>query len=194
MPLGFKTINKGEIAFGFFNIETDLLLLDRFFLFAPEFCGYIGELADHQGSWPVDRHWDTDFIQDPMEVGDLMGAIHGIRYIGFIGEVYRRYPFPRDPEDFRQNPEGWRTREEIESILQSYAQKTLLPVHANPAAGRVQIGGFDLDLEVFQELVRYVWLGGYPRWRGMVRPPYVMEMKQRIEAGSNLLFRGLRLS
>lgn len=32
MPLGFPSINKGTIAFGFFNIDTDLLILEHYFL------------------------------------------------------------------------------------------------------------------------------------------------------------------
>jgi hypothetical protein len=29
MPLAFESINHGTIAFGFFNIESDMLLLDK---------------------------------------------------------------------------------------------------------------------------------------------------------------------
>ena len=29
MPLAFESLSHGTIAFGFFNIESDLLLLDR---------------------------------------------------------------------------------------------------------------------------------------------------------------------
>ncbi len=194
MPLGFQTLNRGEIAFGFFNIESDLLLMDRYFLFAPEFCEYVGLLAEHQGLWPMETQWAADFIRDPVQVGDLMGAIHGIRYLGFIGEVYRRYPFPRDPDAFRQNPEGYRTREEITAILRRYATRTDLPFSADPESNLVRIGEFDFDRAVFLELVRYVWLGGYPRWRDMFRPHCVTEMKQRIEKGGSPLFKGLTLT
>jgi hypothetical protein len=34
MPLAFESLSHGTIAFGFFNIESDMLLLDRYFLFA----------------------------------------------------------------------------------------------------------------------------------------------------------------
>ena len=34
MPLAFKSLSHETIAFGFFNIESDMLILDRYFLFA----------------------------------------------------------------------------------------------------------------------------------------------------------------
>ena len=34
MPLAFESLSHGTIAFGFFNIESDMLILDRYFLFA----------------------------------------------------------------------------------------------------------------------------------------------------------------
>jgi hypothetical protein len=32
MPLAFDTLSHGKIAFGFFNIESDMLLLEQYFL------------------------------------------------------------------------------------------------------------------------------------------------------------------
>ena len=37
MPLEFESISHGKIAFGFFNIETDMILLNHYFLFATGF-------------------------------------------------------------------------------------------------------------------------------------------------------------
>ncbi|MGD2186296.1 MAG: hypothetical protein PVI71_09215 [Desulfobacterales bacterium] len=31
MPLAFESLSHGSIAFGFFNIETDMLLLENYF-------------------------------------------------------------------------------------------------------------------------------------------------------------------
>ncbi len=31
MPLSFRSENHGNIAFGFFNIESDMLLLENYF-------------------------------------------------------------------------------------------------------------------------------------------------------------------
>jgi len=41
--------------------------------------------------------------------------------------------------------------------------------------------------------VRYVWRGGYPRWRDETRPEYVEALKQ-LEESRHWLFAGLRLS
>jgi hypothetical protein len=45
----------------------------------------------------------------------------------------------------------------------------------------------------FQELIKYVWVGGFPRWKDEIRPDYVMAMKKKIEQSNNLLFNDLRL-
>jgi len=37
-----------------------------------------------------------------------------------------------------------------------------------------------LSRKTFQELIKYVWNGGYPRWRDGIRPD-VLEMKTKIE-------------
>jgi len=41
MPLAFDSSSHGKIAFGFFNIETDMLLLENYFIFATQFCSYM---------------------------------------------------------------------------------------------------------------------------------------------------------
>ena len=47
MPLSFESMSHGTIAFGFFNIESDMLLCDRYFFFADDFCVKIGQMAGH---------------------------------------------------------------------------------------------------------------------------------------------------
>ncbi|MCP4627562.1 MAG: hypothetical protein GY850_29210, partial [bacterium] len=49
MPLSFDSLSHGSIAFGFFNIESDMLLCDRYFLFASEFCRYVMDMAEKAG-------------------------------------------------------------------------------------------------------------------------------------------------
>ncbi len=48
MPLAFKSESHGTIAFGFFNIHSDLLLLDHYFMFATDFCETIYELISSE--------------------------------------------------------------------------------------------------------------------------------------------------
>ena len=46
MPLAFESLSHGTIAFGFFNIDSDMLLLDKYFLFGSDFCEHIVAMAE----------------------------------------------------------------------------------------------------------------------------------------------------
>lgn len=188
MPLGFQTKNFGTIAFGFFNIDTDLLLLEHYFFFADDFCEYIKDL-DVRCSEKNEISWQVYDISARNDIGDLMGAIHGVRYTGFIGDVYRRFPFPLREEDFAQKPDGFKNREVILGLLGRYATKTMIRIVLNRADDTVGIGEYFFSKDVFQKLVEYVWLGGYPRWKEGVRPGYVLEMKERVEKSECWIFK-----
>jgi len=186
MPLAFSSQSHGTVAFGFFNIETDLLLLDRVFFFADAFCGAVVALARGAAeaelpAWRIPR---------PEDIGDLHGAIAGAALHGLIGATYRRWPFPRQPEAFKQNPEGVRRQDEVRLMLAPHGPPAALPVRrrrvteAAPAAAgdvfgpdtTVEIGEYRFDGPGFAALVSYVERGGYPRWRDEQRPPYVERM------------------
>lgn len=208
MPLAFNSLSHGQIAFGFFNIETDMLLLDIHFFFADNFCRAVSELAQGpgdmpatvrpmsrraqgQGDIPLTVRLDA-YTLEASRIGNLMGSIHGIDFSGFIGEVYRLYPFPAEEEKFRQQPEGFRNRETIEKIVAKYAKKEAIGITFDPADGFVDLGGYVFERGEFLRLILYVWVGGYPRWRDGIRPGYVMDMKRAIESSSNALFAGLK--
>jgi len=191
MPLSFETLNRGAIAFGFFNIETDMLLLDRHFLFADLFCAEVAALAAGDADAPFRRSWPVFTIRRPEDVGDLMGAIHGVRHTGFIGETYRRWPFPARPEDFKQAPEGHETRGDVEEMVDRFAEREDVPFAGDPEPGRAPIGEFSFSREGFQELVRYVWRGGYPRWRDEIRPAYVLDMRDAVAVSGHWLLRDI---
>jgi hypothetical protein len=57
----------------------------------------------------------------------------------------------------------------------------------------VSISEYLFTKTVFHQLVQYVWVGGYPRWKDGIRPDYVMEMKSSLEKASAGLMRGLVL-
>jgi hypothetical protein len=184
MPLAFDSLSHGRIAFGFFNIETDLLLLNRYFFFASDFCRCLIEAAEltPEGEWS--SVLKGTHLEDE-QVGNLMGAIHGFDFRGFIGEVYRLYPFPEEPEGFKQNPEGYQTRPVLEQVMAKYGQAAAIPFRFIRESNEVAIGQYRFSQENFQELIRYVWLGGYPRWRDGRRPGYVGEMKEAaVRAGA----------
>jgi hypothetical protein len=194
MPLTFKSINRGLIAFGFFNIHTDLLLLDRYFLFTQPFCRNITHLAGRSLVDTYETFWEVYTMDRRKEIGDLMAAIHGVYYRGFIGEIYKRFPFPQKEEAFKQQPDGWRNGSVVAAVLERYAQTTRIPVRLDPLKEAVSAAEFLFSKEVFGSLIDYVWLGGYPRWKGGVRPEYVLHMKKKVEQSSNWLFSDLRLS
>ena len=45
MPLAFESLSHGTIAFGFFNIESDMLLMDQYFFFVDDFCSNVEKIA-----------------------------------------------------------------------------------------------------------------------------------------------------
>ena len=191
MPLAFESLSHGTIAFGFFNIESDMLLCDRCFFFADDFCRLLMEMADAAGRRDYHADWPVHVIADPEKAGDLMGAIHGVRYTGFIGDLYRRFPFPRNPADFKQNPEGYKTREVVAGLIGGYAERQRMRVSVPADGERAALGDYRFSREQFQALVEYVWRGGYPHWRDDIRPPYVLEMQARLMDHRRGIFEGI---
>jgi hypothetical protein len=191
MPLAFESISHGTIAFGFFNIDSDMLLLDRYFFFATEFTKYISSMAESEDDGGSETRWEIYHIAYPEDIGDLMGAIHATRYTGFIGETYRRFPFPVNPDDFKQNPEGYMNRESVEAMIEKYAKACQITVAVDEKVQEISIGAYRFTRAVFHQLLNYVWRGGYPRWKDGVRPDYVTAMKQAAEQSGNSLFSGI---
>ena len=193
MPLAFESLSHGTIAFGFFNIDSDMLLLEKYFVFASEFCQHISEMAANCDQDQFDSSWPIYAIEDRAQIGDLMGAIHGIHYTGFIGEIYRRYPFPEKPEAFKQKPEGYRSQAFVREMISKYAALIQLPAKAHNRALEVDIGEYKFSRKTFQELVAYVWRGGYPLWQNGIRPDYVLDMKAKIDGHCRGLFEKIQL-
>lgn len=189
MPLAFKSLSHGEVAFGFFNIETDMLLLDRHFFFASDFCEAIDTLAASAGDTSATVKVNAAYTLDPASIGNLMGAIHGYNFTGFTGEVYKRFPFPANQDKFHQQPEGNQAREIIEIIIRKYAAAHPITVTSDSRQDKAAIGGYVFDRREFHRLVLYVWVGGYPRWRDGIRPDYVTRMKHAIESSHSTFFR-----
>ena len=180
MPLAFDSLSHGTIAFGFFNIESDMLLCDRYFLFADDFCRYVEDMAENAGEQFYRASWRVQVIEEAEEIGDLMGAIHGVRFTGFLGELYRRFPFPQRPDDFKQNPDGFQTQSLVTEIISKYAQNQAVQVIVDNEKMETEIGIYRFTRNQLQELLKYVWRGGYPRWKNEIRPAYVLEMKNKV--------------
>ena len=191
MPLGFESISHGTIAFGFFNIDSDMLLLENYFLFADKFCSHVVDITEMNGNSVYSKDWSIYHIKDPADVGDLMSAIHGIKYTGFIGELYRKYSFPEKAEEFKQKPEGSNTQNEVIKLIGKYAEPETIPFSIDKKTHNVKIGVFEFSKSVFQELIYYVWRGGLPRWKDEIRPAYVLTMKEKVENCQLDVFKGL---
>ncbi len=173
MPLAFQSLNHGTVAFGFFNIKTDALLLNEYFFFAQEFCSLVSQAAS---STTFEGTLEVYIVKDP---GDLHGAIEGIRYTGLIGEIYKLFPFPKDPKDFKQDPEGYKNRDLVEELMKKFGEKGRIDfkVYENTA----WIGRYAFDGPWFCSLIDYVIAGGYPRWKDGLKPFYVEEMERAVK-------------
>jgi len=186
MPLGFATRSHGTVAFGFFNVQTDLVLLDRYFVFAGDLCGWITQWAGLDGDF--DQLREVCEIATRAEMGNLHAAMAGADLSGFIGAVYRRFPFPERQEDFRQQPDGAERRAAVEPLLQRFARVVLLPVAAQREKGTFNFGELVFDAAGFRALVAYLERGGLPRWADAGPPEYVHLMSAAAHRSSSWLF------
>ena len=173
MPLAFPSRSHKTIAFGFFNIEIDMLLLEQLFFFADEFCRAVPQLFREDEVW-----MDGWRIEVQSSIGSLQGAIAGSDLSGFIGAAYRQFPFPSRAEDFRQNPQGHLNRTIAEKLIQEYGQGEQIRLVRE--ADSIAIGEYVFNQPVFSDLIAYVDRGGYPRWKNETRPPYVREMVEKL--------------
>ncbi|MCK5097866.1 MAG: hypothetical protein KAR45_07160 [Desulfobacteraceae bacterium] len=190
MPLSFKSESHGDIAFGFFNIESDMLLLENYFFFADRFCEWMIQMASKDEAELTTLSYKVHFIDNSDDIGDLMGAIHGVRFTGFIGKTYTMFPFPSDPKGFKQNPEGFNTQKIINEEIDKFSRQTELTVDF-PNGKKIKFGPYLFDIPVFHELIRYVWQGGYPCWKDEKRPQYVLDMRENIMKSHNSFFKGV---
>lgn len=193
MPLEFDTLNHGKIAFGFFNIETDMILLENYFFFAQEFCRHISQSARAPSNETYESSFDIYLVENHRDIGNLMGAIHGVDLRGFLGEVYKLFPFPEEREKFKQNPKGFKTHIQVEKLIQEYGQKATIRLLIPATGNQIDIGDYFFNKNSFQGLIKYVWMGGFPRWKDGIGPDYVLEMKQAIEQSKRPVFNGLSL-
>ena len=191
MPLPFASDSHGSVAFGFFHIESDMLLLERLFFFAGDLCALWQRLAD----WPADQDFQEDLpglvIEDRQRLGDLHGAIAGRDLGGFLGALYGRWPFPESPRDFVQKTQGAASRQTVVDQIRRFAKTLAIPAVAKPGPGLFSLGDYVFSRQGLLALVDYVWRGGMPGWQGGRRPAYVLETARALEHGASPWFAGL---
>mgnify|MGYP001560023807 FL=1 len=56
---------------------------------------------------------------------------------------------------------------------------------------QINIGEYLFGKLSFHELIKYIWMGGFPRWKDNLRPDYVLSMGKVIDQSTNSLFYGL---
>jgi glycogen debranching enzyme len=188
MPLTFNSKSHGSIPIGFFNIESDMILINHYFLFADDFCRWIIEWAT--GGQEISDKKNVYVIHQAERIGDLMGAIHGIRYTGFMGALYKIFPFPEKEEGFRQNPKGDQTRSVVESLVQKYAESEEIPIMISRQDESIRIGEYVFSPKDFHEVIQYVGQGGMPKWAGNQKPGYVSDMLDIVASSNHWLFKG----
>ena len=191
MPIAFNSLSHGKVAFGFFNIESDMLLVEHDFFFSTVFCEHMSRIAQQPEGEPTPTTFPGYTIDNPEDIGDLMGAIHGVRYTGFIGDLYRRFPFPDDPVDFKQNPNGTGSQDLVRTLIIIYARQTEIPFAQDHTGSEIAFSEYRFDRSSFHRLIKYVWNGGYPRWKDGIRPDHVINMKNRISNSRKKLFEGI---
>ena len=174
MPIAFPSISHGQIPIGFFNIETDMLLMDRYFFFSTDFCEWIMVAADTGG---IEQSKKTIYMVEKREmIGNLAGAIHGYEFTGFIGEIYKLFPFPENPAGFKQKPYGNHNRSIVEKTIQPFAQQKDILIVFRQDSATIDFGDYTFSTEVFHDLIEYVQAGGMPGWLNGQPPDYVNEM------------------
>ena len=174
MPIAFPSNSHGQIPIGFFNIETDMLLMDHYFFFSTDFCDWVIEWA---GTNDIKQDEKTIYtIKERETIGNLSGAIHGYEFTGFIGEVYKQFPFPENPAGFKQKPYGTRNRTTVEQTIQTFAKPMKVPIVFHQEDRSIDIGDYTFSLEVFHDIIRYIEAGGMPGWLNGRPPNYVTRM------------------
>jgi hypothetical protein len=180
MPISFFSKSHGRIPVGFFNIETDMLLMDRYFFFSTDFCAWVVDWAE-AGELSHDKKMVYAIRQTKL-IGNLAGAIYGFEYTGFIGEVYRLFPFPASLSGFKQKPYGSGNRAVIEKTIQPFAVRLKIPIDFSRENRTIAFGDYVFSIEVFNDIIRYVEAGGMPGWLGGRPPAYVKEMLEKLAA------------
>ena len=172
MPLGLNTLNYGVIPFGFFNVQIDMILCDRYFTFASDWCDWVIDWATTEPEPLVNKKMYV--VDDYRNIGNLGLAIRGVDTSGLIGKTHIPWPFPSRQEDFKQQPEGWQNRVQAEEIAREFADFRDVP--------------YQFDKVGFRELIIYVWRGGMPMWRDEISPQYVLDMMDAVKKSTIWLF------
>ena len=187
MPLAFPSKSHATIVFGFFNIESDMLLLNGNFFFADRFCQAVGELDQGSCAEVFETSLPGWLIDDPYKVGNVNAAIQGVDLSGFIGATYRKFPFPKEPQGFKQKPYGAENQAIFSELIEGFGRPQSIRLGWQAADQTVSLAEIVFERETFTQLIGYVDRGGYPRWENEVRPAYVVALMEKLSASKSAL-------
>jgi hypothetical protein len=77
-------------------------------------------------------------------------------------------------------------------LIQKYGEKRKIEFSIRSKEDKIGIGQYLFNRTSFQDLIGYIWMGGFPRWKDGIRPDYVLRMKQAIEQSKGSVFEGLK--
>jgi len=163
-----------------------MFLINNHFIFASDLCHAIIDWTD--GPDDLTTALQMYIIENPEDIGDLMGAIQGVVFTGFIGELYKSFPFPEKPEDFKQNQKGHQTKKEVEDIIKKFAHINEITIKISKIDQTISIGGIIFNRLQFHEVIAYIWRGGMPQWKNDIRPDYVNDMMRATLRSKHWLF------
>ena len=75
--------------------------------------------------------------------------------------------------------------------MTKYAEPLEIHVKVDNVRAEIQVGDYRFSSTQFQELIDYVWRGGYPRWKDDIRPAYVKTMHKKILQNCKGIFEGI---
>ena len=187
MPIAFNSVSHGEIPIGFFNIDTDMILINNYFVFASDLCNWLSTWAAGKQNIKTEKGFYV--IENPKDIGNLMGAISAEVFTGFIGELYKKFPFPKDIGDFKQKPDGFKNRLVVEKLIQKYANLSNVDIIISKKNETISIGEYGFDRFDFHQILLYLWQGGMPKWRDDEKPGYVLKMMEAVISSKHWLFK-----
>jgi hypothetical protein len=173
MPLGFHSLNQGEIAFGFFHIETPLLLLDNRVFWCSDFCAAFNQLTLADENEPFRSSIDGHLFHSRAEYGDLQEAIAGVNHDGFIGSLYALIPFPTTREAFVQKTAGQLTNATVLEQVSKFAEAYAMKITAEQDTGLFTFDDVEFEPGTLRQLIEYIWRGGMPGWENGMRPAFL---------------------
>ena len=136
----------------------------------------------------MDSRREFYVFEDPGDIGNLHGAIQGVLFTGFIGRLYRLYPFPALQVDFKQHTDGHLNREPVERLLREFATPEPIRIVSNNEKDTIAFGELVFTRAGFYQLLGYIDRGGMPGWQDDRRPEYVVAMGVAVKRSGNWLF------